>query len=361
MRVLLVTWDGAGNLPPALAVISALHARGHEVIVLGHDSQEREITRSGGTFLRFPTAGQLDQGKAQPVYDFNHWFADFNKAAAQDLKEETARLKPDVLVVDCMMGPSLQAGKLSKVKLVTLVHVAYSAMSLWSNEISGADLALCCSYAGFDVGAIFPKNMVFIGPLRPVAEKGQWTRKFSDRPLVIANLSSGHQGSFQPKVLQRLCDALSMLPVEGLVTTGRGIAPEEMTAGSNVSVERNVDHGLTLPMTSLFINHCGHGSVMASLRAGVPMLCMPPIADQPHNANLVKSLRLGEVISVMASADAIAEATARLLADNGMRARAKEFAEKCTYEPKIDEAVQLIEALGRRKTTFLSRLGFGKG
>ena len=351
MRVLLVTWDGAGNLPPALALISALSARGHEVIVLGHDSQEHEIRQSGGEFRRFANAPQLDQGKAQAGFDFGAWLAGFNEVAARDFMEEVSRVNPDVLIVDCMMGPSLAMAWSSGKKLVGLVHGVYSAMTPWSEMISAADLSLGCSYEAFDQGTKFPKNMVFVGPLRPVVAGQPWTRKFPERPLVVASLSSGHQGPFQLGLLQRICDALSVLPLEGLVTTGRGIAPEELTAGANVTVERNVDHGLTLPEASLFITHCGHGSVMAALKAGVPMLCLPAVADQPHNAELVQRLGLGEVLDVMAPVAVVSDAVNRLtakrflLGDNKMRSAAKKFAKKNTFDPRLEQAVELLEKL----------------
>jgi len=353
MRVLFVTWDGAGNLPPTLALISALSARGHEVIVLGHDSQEQQIVQSGGEFRRFATAPQLDQGKAQAGFDFEVWLQGFNEAAARDFTEEASQVNPDVMIVDCMMGPSLAMGWSIGHKLVALVHGVYSAMTPWSEMISAADLSLCCSYEAFDVGAKFPKNMVFVGPLRPEVAGQAYTRKLPERPLVVASLSTGHQGPFQLGLLQRVCDALSTLPVEGLVTTGRGIAPVELTAGENVAIERNIDHGFTLPEASLFITHCGHGSVMAALKAGVPMLCLPPVADQPHNAELVKRLGLGEVLDVMATPAVIAEAVTRLTAKgsfwsgNKVQKAAKSFAKKHTYEPRIAQAVESIEKLVR--------------
>jgi UDP:flavonoid glycosyltransferase YjiC (YdhE family) len=347
MRILFVTWDGAGNLPPTLALISALSARGHEVIVLGHDSQEQQITQSGGQFRRYATAPQLDQGKAQAGFDFNSWLTNFNELASSDFMEEALQLEPNVMIVDCMMGPSLSLGWSIGKKMVALVHAAYSAMSPWAEMISAADSSLCCSYEDFDKGTKFPRNITFVGPLRPIVAGRPWTRKLPDRPLVIASLSTGVQGPFQIGLLQRVCDALSALPVEALVTTGRGIAPEQLTVGSNTTVERNVDHGLTLPEASLFITHCGHGSIMASLKAGVPMLCLPPVADQPHNAELVKRLELGEILDVMAPPVVISDGVTRILADKKMQKAAKKFAKKKTYEPKIDKAVKLIEKLAR--------------
>jgi UDP:flavonoid glycosyltransferase YjiC (YdhE family) len=348
MRVMLVTWDGAGNLPPALTLISALAERGHEVAVLGHDSQEPEIRQAGGEFLRFPSAPQLDQAKQQsPTFDFLAWFQNFNQKVVADFLAEAQRIDPTLVIVDCMLpGVLITAGTTGR-KVIALVHGTLSGLAHFSGPISAADLALSCSYAELDQGMEFPANMVFVGPLRPVANGHGWTRKSPELPLVVASLSSGLQGPFQLDLLQRICDALSGLPVEGLVTTGRGIQPESLSAGANVTVARNVDHTLTLPAASLFVTHCGHGSVVAALRAGVPMLCVPPIADQPHNAELVRRLGLGEVVDLMSTPPVLIDAITRLIANQEMRSAARKFAEDVTYEPRCELAVDKIEALAR--------------
>ena len=50
-RVLLVTWDGGGNLPPELSLCVALIAKGHEVHVLGHDSTQARFESLGCIFI----------------------------------------------------------------------------------------------------------------------------------------------------------------------------------------------------------------------------------------------------------------------------------------------------------------------
>jgi UDP:flavonoid glycosyltransferase YjiC (YdhE family) len=347
MRALFGTWDGAGNLPPMLALVAALHARGHEVDVMGHDAQQQAITQAGGRFHRFETAAQFDQGKQQPVFDFPAWFRKFNEDAAREFNRLTEQIKPHVLVIDCMMDTSITSSWASGIPVVALVHGTYSFMSDLSVLLGACHLALCCSYEDFDKGVKPPRNMTYVGPLRPPPVGRPWQRKHPERPFVVASLSTGIQGAFQLGLLQRVCDALATLPVEALVTTGRGIAPEQVLAGPNTTLERNVDHALSLPQATLFITHCGHGSVMAGLRAGVPMLCLPPITDQPHNARLVQALGLGETLNVMAPSTTITEAIQRMLANTGMQKAAKKFAKRKTYEPKLDKAVKLIEKLAR--------------
>ena len=38
-NILFVTWDGGGNVPPALGIAAELQQRGHRVRVIGHPVQ----------------------------------------------------------------------------------------------------------------------------------------------------------------------------------------------------------------------------------------------------------------------------------------------------------------------------------
>ncbi len=49
-----VTWDGGGNVPPALGIAAELVARGHRVGVLGHERQREPVTRAGLAVRRLP-------------------------------------------------------------------------------------------------------------------------------------------------------------------------------------------------------------------------------------------------------------------------------------------------------------------
>ena len=52
-RFLVVTWDGAGNLTPALSVAKALTTRGHDVRLLGHRVIHERCGDQGWRFRPF--------------------------------------------------------------------------------------------------------------------------------------------------------------------------------------------------------------------------------------------------------------------------------------------------------------------
>ena len=55
--ILFVTWDGGGNVPPALGIAAELQARGHAVRVLGHAGQQPSLDARPGSTSR-PCAGR---------------------------------------------------------------------------------------------------------------------------------------------------------------------------------------------------------------------------------------------------------------------------------------------------------------
>lgn len=355
MRFLFATADGAGSLEPILGLIEALAGRGHGVHVIAHDVQRARIEASGGRFIRFETAPQWDQGVPGWLSQFGDpsaLMAAFGNKSAEDLMAAAQRIAPDAILVDCMMPNALHAAKGRGRKTVALMHAPYS---FWGAFLDGAfkgpmdeaDLTLGLTYRAFDVGADFPPNLTFVGPARPAAGAASWARRTPGKPLVLASLSSAIQGPplLQIDLLQRICSALGDLEVEAVVTTGRGIEPTSIMVGSNTTVERRIPHEGVLSHADLFVTHAGHGSVMAALSYGVPMLCLPPGADQPLNAAKVADLGLGKVLPTTASVEEIRDGVERLLADQSLKARSEEFAALLAREPGIERAVELIEAL----------------
>jgi UDP:flavonoid glycosyltransferase YjiC (YdhE family) len=355
MRLLLATSDGAGSLEPILGLIEALARRGHDIQVVAHDVQRSRIEASGGRFNRFETAPQWDQGVPGWLSHFGDpgaLMAAFGRKSAEDVMAAAQRLAPDAVLVDCMMPDVLRAAKGDGMKTVALMHAPYSFWRVFlggafKGPMDAADLMLGLTYRAFDVGADFPPNLMFVGPARPAAGAATWTRRTPGKPLVLASLSSAIQGppALQIDLLQRICGALGRLDVEAVVTTGRGIDPTDIGAEANTTVERRIPHEAVLAQADLFVTHAGHGSVMAALNHGVPMLCLPPGADQPRNAAKVAELGLGEVLPTTAPAEEIRLVIARLLADPALKARVEAFAAAVEREPGMERAVELIEAL----------------
>lgn len=122
-----MTWDGAGNLPPAAAVAGALASAGHEAHILAHDVQRPAFETMPAAFHRFETAPQWDVGQPGALgEDPVGRIMDFQGGAATDACTVAARLDPAVVLVDCMLPNALTAVKAAGFPTVALVHALYS-------------------------------------------------------------------------------------------------------------------------------------------------------------------------------------------------------------------------------------------
>ena len=115
---------------------------------------------------------------------------------------------------------------------------------------------------------------------RPWLGGGDW-RPDGEGPLVLVAASSIYQR--QTDLLRRAAEppsrrgaeAWGQLQVRGVVTTGRAVDPEDIPAPDNVRVVRAAPHRQVLAEAAAVITHAGHGRVLMSLAAGVPLVCMP--------------------------------------------------------------------------------------
>lgn len=186
------------------------------------------------------------------------------------------------------------------------------------DQLLGADEILVLTSPLFDfTSPHMPPHVRYGGPqLDDPSWAEPWQSPFpadDSRPLVLVAFSSTFQN--QTGVLRRVVEALSGLPVRGLVTLGPAIAPEEVpTRGSNVVVVQSAPHVQVLERASLLITHAGHGSALKGLAAGVPLVCMPMGRDQHDTAARVVYRGAGERLDARASPARIAAAVERVLA-----------------------------------------------
>jgi UDP:flavonoid glycosyltransferase YjiC (YdhE family) len=348
MRVLAAVWDGSGNLPPLLGLIEALHARGHSVRVLAHRSQWARLQAIGAGVTPYLHAGEFDIAAPQ-FRDGEHigqWLTRFDEAAVFDLTAAVKSISPDVILVDCMLPATLTAARGLIAPAVSYVHSAWGAFQTFGEYFrtptETCRLALVFSHQAFDTAAD-RAPFLWVGPARGPALPGEWGRGRPDLPLVLASLSAGQQG--QGPTLSRLADALRSVKAESLLTTGRGYDPSVIPGGPTLTVMALAPHEQVLKSADLLVTHGGHGTVMAGLVSGTPMLCLPGVGDQPYNSQRVVALGLGETLSPQATSEEMAAAIVRILSDGAMRARAQAFATTFAAHPSLEAGLARLEAL----------------
>jgi MGT family glycosyltransferase len=209
-----------------------------------------------------------------------------------------------------------------------------------------ADCELVLTSRAFDFAIEepeMPDNVLHVGPqlsLGPQSHLSDGRSERRERPLVLASLSTTYQG--QEEALGRIVQALSMLPVDGLVTTGPAVSlPRPLP--SNVEVSAWVPHSEVLPHTALVLTHGGLGTVMASLAHGVPIICMPMGRDQDGNSARVARLGAGLELARDATPEQIADAIQTALRSPGLRHGAERIAAEIRHDIEADRAVRELE------------------
>jgi MGT family glycosyltransferase len=172
------------------------------------------------------------------------------------------------------------------------------------------------------------------------------------RPLVLVGLSSTFQD--QAATLRRIVEALSSLPVRALVTLGLTLRPDEVPGSDNVQVVPSAPHGQVLAQTSLLITHCGHGTTLKGLAAGVPLVCLPMGRDQDDTAARVVYRGAGVRLKPSAPGPTIRAAVERVLAIPSYRENAQRLAIALRKNQGCVDPIAELESLARLRRPSLA-------
>jgi MGT family glycosyltransferase len=214
----------------------------------------------------------------------------------------------------------------------------------------GADRILVLSSPAFDYAApSVPANVSYVGP---ILDDPNWAEPWAppwpgpdDRPLVLVGFSSTYQN--QGPLLQRIVEALSTLPVRAVVTMGQMLAADEVSSTANVAVVRSAPHRVILEEASLAVTHCGHGTTMKTLAAGVPMVCIPMGRDQNDTAARVVHHGAGVRLSSKASAPKIRKTVQHVLDEDRYRLNAARLASAIGDDSLTADLVTELEKVAR--------------
>ena len=237
--ILFVTWDGGGNVPPAIGIASELQRRGESVRVLGHEQQRTMIEKAG---LRFEPYSHPHPFSSTTPEPWLRWITSLyalinDRSLGVDLLASVQRQPTDLVVIDCMLRTVLQAAEQNHIRRAVLVHSFYytGGLSMGSNgpiarlrgrpspePWGGADVALIATLRSLDPDGdkTLPPSIRFTGPVWQGTP--QPARQPDGEPRMLVSLSSLWFPG-QVRVLQNILDALDGLPVRAVVTTGMAV------------------------------------------------------------------------------------------------------------------------------------------
>ncbi|HEV3215444.1 MAG TPA: glycosyltransferase [Vicinamibacterales bacterium] len=200
-----------------------------------------------------------------------------------------------------------------------------------------------------------PANVHYIGPCvwtRPAgAAPLDWLDALPvDRPWVHA--TEGTAQYQEPFLLRATAEGLANQPMEVILTTGTQ-SRDPVTLGfhslaANVHVERWVSHEDLLPRCAVIVTTGGAATVLASLKAGVPLVVVPTFWDKSDNAQRVVEAGVGlRLAPRRCTPDRVRAAVMRLLDEPAFRENARRMARRFAEAPGPAGAGKLLEKLAK--------------
>lgn len=362
-ELLFVTWDGGGNVPPAVGIARELVARGHVVRFLGHETQRDLLEGAGFAFTAYPTAAPFSAVESNPPTRMMALFSDRRMGA--DTLAELERRPAEVVVVDCLLAGVMRACATAGVRYVSLEHMfdgflrtgwARGPMGLASRakglrpvrSWAAADLALAATLPSLDRGhaaARKPANLRWTGPVLDLPPAHDLA---SHDPAVLVSLSTYNYTDMATS-LQNILDATAGMDARVVVTTGPVIDPADLRAAANHEVHRWVPHDELMGSMSLVVGHGGHATTMRALAHGLPVAVMPmhPFLDQPVVGRALEQAGAGRTIAKDADPAAIRPVVDALVADGPHRGVAAGLAAEIRELDGTRAAADLVEGLVR--------------
>ncbi|MDT7746075.1 MAG: hypothetical protein QOE59_5153 [Actinomycetota bacterium] len=361
-RILAVTWDGGGNVPPLLGITAELLARHHDVRVLGHPSQRATVEAAGATFVPHrharpwsPTTPVSDVRRARDLITL---FSE--PGPGRDVAAELdGPAPPDLVLVDGMRLAALQAAVRSPVPTVALVHTFHRYLTrVWARGPVG----LLATLRGRRPGPLWNAcERVLVAtdadldPVGPGSGNLRWTGavQAGPRPVargttstVLVSLSTIFYPT-QAAVLQNVLDGLAELDVHVVVATGPVVDPGDLRAGANAELHRHLAHDAVMPAASVLVGHGGHATTMRALAHDLPVLTIPldPHLDHRMIGEAVRAAGAGLVLETGASPTAIRDATRTLLDDPAHRTAAEVLGARLRSTDGAARAADEIEAV----------------
>jgi UDP:flavonoid glycosyltransferase YjiC (YdhE family) len=123
-----------------------------------------------------------------------------------------------------------------------------------------------------------------------------------------------------------VADAVEGIEAHVLLTLGPAVSASDLRLPTNVATESFVTHRAVLPNVDLVVTHAGHGTVMAAVTAGVPLVCTPMGRDQFLVAARVEALGLGVALPANSSVEQVRHTIVTGISDRQLRRRTTAFA-----------------------------------
>lgn len=360
MRVLFLSANLGGNVPPTIAIALELCRRDIHVDVAGILVQPVPATDAADD-KHAPRPSEIDTswsperdatGAPQPLGPtLTRIF--LSRRLASETEAIIRDRRPDVVVVDCMALALIKGANRSGVPVVVLFH---TFAEYWRRTFLRGPVAAMIGAFGFSPRTLWNAATLRLLLTDPALDPARQNAEFADYiwtgttevaaedsalvpattvPRVIVSFSTTPLPGMR-RAYRNVIEALRDLPVESIVTTGGFDLGDAPPSAPNVQIHGFVPHAEVLPGAALVVGHGGHSTTMKALTYGIPLLVMPlnPTADQALIGDVVERSGLGRTISARSSSATIRREVEELLLNTPIRNRARTTAARLRSGPR---------------------------
>jgi MGT family glycosyltransferase len=376
-RFAFATWDGGGNIPPAIGIAQELVSRGHDVVFIGYEVQRQSFQAKGYSFSVLPRSGLFDTYRTSVPAEriagllANVWASPEH---LEDIPDAVAATSADVLIVDFSLQGALASMTRLAVPAAVLAHSAIAALVpppetpvgaarlnatnrlreeaglpvlARLNDAWAGCMTLVTTIPELDPAAAGADRSVrYVGPIFEAFPDEPWDSPWDlddDRKMVLVSFSTTKLWDQSGRIRNTL-EALADEPIRVLVSASQAI--EIASVPGNAAIRRFVPHARVLSSVAATVTHAGHGTVSASLAHGVPVVALPnPAADQPFLAARLQKLGAGIALDGEARPDAIRAAVNEVMRQPSYAAAAGGLADAIRSSPGAAGAADELERL----------------
>lgn len=305
---------GAGHLNPLLPFVAASVRLGDEVLVAGPPALRDMVEDAGYSFEPGGEPPEAEiaiireqlpvvpAGQASVLGNRELFGRMATRAMLPGMQRIFEAWRPDLVLRDpCEYASAVLAHRMTK----PVAQVAISFADVEAGSIAVAAPALEEHHPGLTDALMatpyftrfprsldpspFPATVRFreAVPTSPEPLPGWWDNL--DGPLIYMTFGTvlGHMAD-ATDVYRAALKAVENLDARVLMTVGRNFDSSVLgPLPRHVRVQAWVDHHLVLGHADLVVTHCGSGTALGSLAAGVPIVAVPLFADQFENSRRI--------------------------------------------------------------------------
>jgi len=376
MRVLLTAAPSTGHIVPLLGIGTALRDIGHHVRLATHRSAHNLATRCriecfdvGMSEEQMATERPLrwPETQHQPVSQWAvRMFTEIlAPSALEGLRDVVQDWRPDLVIHEEGEYAGPVAAASHGIPWVThgwgsplrstaeLASLEADAASLWrSTEI---DMPAAAGLYRHGLLNPCPPSLqsqapgaATVWPIQPMPFQTGLNEATSpplpsgDRGLAYIGFGTVARNANAADALTAAIEAVVYHDLDAVVTTGNDALAHQLEAAhpGRVKARRFVSLPDLLPRCRLVICHGGAGTVLAALRAGVPLVLLP--GGTPSQLRMTDSCDTAGLARVTTLADAT-QAVASLLSDTSLAYRTNDIAREIDQMPHPTKLVSVLE------------------